>query len=187
MTIDVYFHEPNREGDYHAPEFLERIINEIRHAKRYVCIASAWLRDRDVTTAIIDNHDIMVVGLLNRSDVDDTSRNDAIDALIDGNGTSRFYSPYITIMGDNSSMMHHKWIVIDDVVWFGSYNFTIAARFNYEVMLRIPDKALAVKLYDYAMAEFTEETTEMSDAREIERQEAFLRQDFNRLIANLLG
>ncbi|USK62252.1 phospholipase D family protein [Peribacillus asahii] len=44
------------------------------------------------------------------------------------------------------SSMHHKFIVIDDIVWMGSYNFTSAAQeCNWESMIRIESKELSMQ------------------------------------------
>jgi phosphatidylserine/phosphatidylglycerophosphate/cardiolipin synthase-like enzyme len=38
-----------------------------------------------------------------------------------------------------NGIMHHKFIIADDVVWFGSFNFTYNARNNYETLARVDD------------------------------------------------
>jgi phosphatidylserine/phosphatidylglycerophosphate/cardiolipin synthase-like enzyme len=44
--------------------------------------------------------------------------------------------------------MHHKFIAVDDrIVWCGSYNFTYMAPRNYETLLRIDDKDIALQFW----------------------------------------
>lgn len=38
-----------------------------------------------------------------------------------------------------NGIMHHKFIVADDVAWFGSFNFTYNAKNNYETLARVED------------------------------------------------
>jgi phosphatidylserine/phosphatidylglycerophosphate/cardiolipin synthase-like enzyme len=45
-------------------------------------------------------------------------------------------------------VMHHKFIICDDIVWLGSYNFTFQARKNYETLIRIDDKAITKQFHD---------------------------------------
>lgn len=42
-----------------------------------------------------------------------------------------------------NGIMHHKFIIADDVVWFGSFNFTYNARNNYETLARVDDEDTA--------------------------------------------
>lgn len=42
-----------------------------------------------------------------------------------------------------NGIMHHKFIVADDVVWFGSFNFTYNAKNNYETLARVEDENTA--------------------------------------------
>lgn len=42
-----------------------------------------------------------------------------------------------------NGIMHHKFIVADDVVWFGSFNFTYNAKNNYETLARVDDSDTA--------------------------------------------
>lgn len=71
-----------------------------------------------------------------------------IDNRVDTDGVSR-----VSIIGsDNwqSGVMHHKFIVADNVVWFGSFNFTFNARNNYETLARVESEEIAKTFWEEA-------------------------------------
>lgn len=49
-------------------------------------------------------------------------------------------------------VMHHKFIVADGVVWFGSFNFTFNARNNYETLARVAVNEVADQFWEEASA-----------------------------------
>lgn len=48
-------------------------------------------------------------------------------------------------------IMHHKFVVADDVVWTGSFNFTLQARKNLENLVRIADREVSNLFWQEAM------------------------------------
>lgn len=64
-----------------------------------------------------------------------------IDNRVDVDGVSR-----VSIIGSDdwqNGVMHHKFIVADNAVWFGSFNFTFNARNNYETLARVESEEIA--------------------------------------------
>jgi hypothetical protein len=53
--------------------------------------------------------------------------------------------------------MHHKYIVADNVVYLGSYNFTFNAQNNYETLVRINNRSVSRSFIDESYRLFGEE------------------------------
>ena len=124
MAIDAYF------NDIHKV-----IIEQIKHAQQEILIAVAWLKDRDIYQALIEQaqQKIKIEIILANHEFNKTNdySDKALKKLINL-GSEIFY------IGDNgdhrrSNLMHHKFCIIDkNTVINGSYNWTLSARYNHE-------------------------------------------------------
>lgn len=95
---------------------VARICHEVGQARRRVWLAMFTLTDDLLSTAVLKAHargvDVRVI-------VDD----DQAEAL--GSDVARLAQAGVPIVHDNSpARMHHKFVIMDNVVWSGSFNWT---------------------------------------------------------------
>lgn len=140
MSIDVFFTRPGKEE-----EVTYYLVGDIRYAKKRILLAMAYFSDTKILREIKENPRAEKKFLFNKSDVIRDSEismgliRDGYDVV--SLGTCQIKSKQEESKIVNSSLMHHKFIIIDDVVWIGSYNFSRNAREkNWENMIRIKDK-----------------------------------------------
>lgn len=137
--IKTFFSRPGSKKDIE-----EAIIKDIEKAKSRVLIASAFFNSAQIAQALVNKpiNDKRVI--LNVNDTNRFKSKEVRDILHYGNisycEVGTIYSNY-TEAYKTGTHMHHKFIIIDDVVWVGSYNLTDeAATRNWENMLRIDIK-----------------------------------------------
>ncbi|MDP2662946.1 MAG: phospholipase D-like domain-containing protein [Dehalococcoidia bacterium] len=137
--IEVFFNDPE------APLSLERLLGDMRNAQDRLVVASAWFTNESVAQAAVESPAGVKLVLLNRSDLD-RARNslNVLKGLVTGiDGVKWDGIDSGVYLPRHSVIMHHKFVLCDNaVLWTGSYNFTIAARENYEALLRITEAAV---------------------------------------------
>ncbi|WP_079513938.1 phospholipase D family protein [Rossellomorea marisflavi] len=107
-----------------------KIKEDIRNAKKHIYCAVCYWDDEDICDAIITSKAqlkklVLNNGLPSTGVLDKLTKNSINMVFL---GTSSH--PY--------SNMHHKFIIIDDILWIGSFNFTLNAKErNYESMIRL--------------------------------------------------
>ncbi|NOV02720.1 phospholipase D family protein [Paenibacillus planticolens] len=138
--MEVYFTRPGTKC-----EVRDRLIEDISKVKERLLIAVAYFNDEIIAEKINDVRCDDKRIIVNYSDIfrDVKARNiySAIRAKTTILGTK---------IGDNyPNHMHHKFIILDNIVWTGSFNFTSQASFrNWENMIRITDFSRIQKFTD---------------------------------------
>lgn len=138
MTSQVYFTRPGKEE-----EVTYYLIGDIRYAKKRILLSMAYFSDYEILGEIKENPRAEKMFLFNKSDVvnNQTTYNTLVESGY--NVTLLGTHQRISDKKTKTSSMHHKFIIIDDVVWLGSYNFSQNARENnWENMIRIEDKRI---------------------------------------------
>ncbi|WP_088293284.1 phospholipase D-like domain-containing protein [Bacillus mycoides] len=125
MSTEVFFARPGSNT-----EISDRVVLEIKYAKKRVLVAMAYFSDENVIN-ILKETKITKRAIINRADKNSTNISDMFEA-----------KDSVTL-GDEASLMHHKFLVVDDVLWIGSYNFSNnAKKYHWENMLRITDSEI---------------------------------------------
>lgn len=162
MEIESYFSRPgiNR-------EIQDRIKTDIRYAKKCIYIAQYNFTDRYILEEVIKSQALdkrIIVNHENKSKViyeinkllNDTLKNFKFDLdVITSLGSSEDKNK-----GYYESAMHHKFMIADDCLWTGSYNFSMNASLgNWENALRITNKEIVksfqnefFRMYSFARA-----------------------------------
>ncbi|MBU8754120.1 phospholipase D family protein [Priestia megaterium] len=132
-NIEAYFSRP---GD--TCEIKDRLLVDIKHAKERIYIAMAYISDQEVIKSLESSH---------------AEKKFVLNAQV--NTVKGFgWQSVVKLGGDvekityknKSSLMHHKFWIIDDIVWVGSFNTTdYAADIHWENMLRIEDPHILSK------------------------------------------
>lgn len=154
MATQVWFNKPKRPID------LSCLIKDVISAKRRVIVASAWFTHSQLAEVIVSATVPVKWVILNQSDLDRPGSKAAYDICVSGiplwnHDTSEACTPWsgVLVLGSGDwkeGVMHHKFILADDVVWTGSYNLTYQAGNNYETLMRIDDVLIAKQFYDEA-------------------------------------
>lgn len=120
--IEVYFTRPGNEQ-----EIMNRIKLDVQYAKRRVLIAQNYLSDGAFKSIVEECSVQKLVVLDNRSSLVTFKDKD-----------------YVVFLGhleeDVKSLMHHKFLIIDDIVWAGSLNTSGNAGSHWDQMMRISDE-----------------------------------------------
>lgn len=130
----VFFNRPGH------PVPIHRLREDMRAARIRIGLASAWFTDDETATAFVSSSAELKVAVLSAADLKRDGSSTAVDLLRSAPGAT------VAIVGTGNwqaGVMHHKFVVTDDVVWFGSYNFTHQARRNYETLVRMESPGLA--------------------------------------------
>ncbi|WP_342615071.1 phospholipase D-like domain-containing protein [Peribacillus frigoritolerans] len=141
--LDVFFSRPGTNK-----VIVEEIIKDIRGAKERILVAMAYFTDKDIWDELDKKALNEKKIVLNASDILRRENNQKKTLLLErSKGEDTVLLGTITKDNrgkDKSTHMHHKFLVIDDVVWVGSYNFTLSARDrHWENMIRIQNKQIA--------------------------------------------
>jgi phosphatidylserine/phosphatidylglycerophosphate/cardiolipin synthase-like enzyme len=140
--IEVFFNRPERALN------IGELIEDIEEARQRIVLASAWFTDTAIAQAIIDSSAPCKLAFLNKTDLN-RGETRAVKRLYEG-----LRAHQIFVLGGDSfeqGIMHHKWCLIDaDLIWLGSYNFTMQARRNYETLIRIRDGEAAAHFWKEA-------------------------------------
>lgn len=133
---------------------LDFLIHDILKAKVRVGMAAAWFTDTTIARAIIDSAAQRKLIILNQADI----RRESVKAykmILDASekcSVSQDNNEFCIFVegGENwkSGVMHNKYIVLDNIVWTGSYNFTFNARKNNENIIRLNNKNVSDAYYE---------------------------------------
>ena len=141
----VFFNKPQR------PIGVDEILHDILQAKTRVALVCAWFTDVDIASAIVESRAKSKVAILSRADIN-RAETSAAKMLSAASGTLPAFGFYVIGSNDwKEGIMHNKFIVADNVVWTGSYNFTFQARKNYETLIRFDDESISNTFYDEVM------------------------------------
>jgi hypothetical protein len=152
----LFFNRPGR------PAPIAGLVAEMRQSTRRLALASAWLTDADVTDAFIAAPAAAKIAIVNGLDLQRDRAARQLFGALDRWGAEHLTTvdAGLAVLGGRTpegraTHMHHKFVVADDVVWFGSFNFTVQARSNYEVLVRVPQPAIAEQFWQEATALLT--------------------------------
>ncbi|MDR7078409.1 hypothetical protein J2Y03_003461 [Neobacillus niacini] len=142
MSIESFFVVP---GDNH--EIQDRVFTDVKYAKYRVYVAMAFLEDNKLIEAIKQTKAPTKLVLNAQSIVDAMTRQyrplDIYKSLGDKSVFISELGTKSTAGNSKKTHMHHKFVIVDDILWIGSYNFTNAADSrHWENMLRIRDPQL---------------------------------------------
>jgi len=136
----VFFNRPKRPID------LRQLYEDIASARKRLAIASAWFTHNDIAKSFLSSPATEKIFLMNGSDVKRNGGSKATKSIIE-----KSMPDYrLSLLGGESfeeGVMHHKFIVADDILWCGSFNFTYQALKNYEFLIRINNQELADQFY----------------------------------------
>lgn len=142
-AVQVFFNSPEKGGKDWPPA---RLWDDMQMATERLLVASAWFTDSDIADIIIRSRATIRIVIMNRSDVD---RGKAAKRIAgDFEFAAEMDDPvlFISILGAQDfrkGVMHHKFVVADDIAWCGSSNLTYQSRSNYENLIRIESKDIA--------------------------------------------
>ncbi|MGN8844763.1 phospholipase D-like domain-containing protein [Niallia sp. HCP3S3_B10] len=128
-NIEVYFTRPGRRS-----EIRDRLLLDLKHAKQRIYVAMAFINDNEFLEVIgkFDSQKKFIINNnANRHRIETTAY------------TKECVQLGGVVNGEESvnSLMHHKFVIIDETLWLGSYNATEhAAQIHWENMIRITDE-----------------------------------------------
>ena len=146
MSLDVYFNRP----DQTVP--IYRLRDDMRSARDRLVLASAWFTDDETAQAFAESRATLRLAIVSRSDLNRPGGSrQAVEIL----QRAQQKNCVLSIIGTGdwrTGVMHHKFVVADNIVWVGSYNFTYQAKRNYENLMRVASAELAEKFWAEALA-----------------------------------
>lgn len=104
-------------------EIKERLIEDIKNTKFRIYLAMAYFSDQDIYDAMHESSAPTALFILNEGDIQNINgrRSRSFDLV-------RNYDIHTVILGDERySKMHHKFIILDNIAYIGSYNFSYPA------------------------------------------------------------
>lgn len=142
MVIDIqtFFNDPTQ------PWAMEHLILDVQQAKRRLVVASAWLSDMAFVEAITASTAATKQFILNATDVQRLTYKHAVYEALSSHCKELPDKRRLDVLGSGTwqdGIMHHKFVVCDDVLWVGSFNFTEQAQHNFENMVRIEASSAA--------------------------------------------
>ncbi|NTV67335.1 MAG: DUF1669 domain-containing protein [Chlorobaculum sp.] len=114
-------------------EIKQRIISEIKNAKKCIYIAMSYFTDRDIAMAIVEakNRNVTVDIILSSN-----AQNETVKLMLNGAGIS----VHAFDTGDPRGIMHHKFCLIDNKISInGPYNYSLNASNNNVETIQISD------------------------------------------------
>lgn len=141
----MYFNRPDQTVPIH------RLREDMRAAQERLVLASAWFTDDETANAFADSHATLKLAIVSRSDLNRPGGSkQAVEIL----QRAQRKNSVLSIIGTGdwrTGTMHHKFVVADNIVWVGSYNFTYQAKRNYENLMRIASAELAEQFWAEAL------------------------------------
>jgi len=136
---EVYFCHPGEEN-----EIKEKILADIKTAKKRILCAMAFFTDEEISEALLEKDVIDKRIILNNADFyrEESDVAKKIFFSLDCIRLGTYYNS-----NKKPSHMHNKILICDNTVWIGSYNFTYSASMsNWENMLRIDQDDIVEKV-----------------------------------------
>lgn len=131
-NIEVFFSRPGE-----MSEIKDRLLIDIKYAKNRLYVAMAFNNDYDILKSINSTNEVVEKKFV-------FNCSDKIYSYIE-----KLSSTDIVMLGNEVSFMHHKFWIIDDVVWIGSFNSTInAAEAHWENIMRIEQPEITKKFIE---------------------------------------
>jgi hypothetical protein len=137
MTMEVFF---NRPGE--STIIFDRICSDIKNSQERIFLAMAYCNDEDILDAIKNTY------------ADVKKKVVIYKGCFDRKAIEKTISHYTVYLGEtefkekdnkstDKSIMHNKFLIIDNILWVGSYNFTATAKtVHWENMMRITEKSI---------------------------------------------
>ncbi|MEO2078581.1 MAG: phospholipase D-like domain-containing protein [Bacillus sp. (in: firmicutes)] len=123
MSTEVFFSRPGQKC-----EIAERIKTDIKNSHERILLANYYLTEPGIKEAIEESP-----APIKRFVLNDKAKN--VDCVVLGQ--------------QPSVLMHHKFLIADNILWVGSFNFSSnATGFNWENVLRINDYGTLTSYYD---------------------------------------
>lgn len=136
--MKVYFTRPGN-----SCEIVERLKTDIINSKDRILMASYYLTEPEIIKSIKESRATIKRIILNQPRDAGVLKKNGIDSVV---VLSKENTPII---------MHHKFIILDDVIWVGSFNYsTKATLMNWENLIRIEDENLNKNLFKDFIEEF---------------------------------
>ncbi|WP_240419713.1 phospholipase D-like domain-containing protein [Paenibacillus periandrae] len=132
MTTNVYFSRPGNDS-----EVYERIKLDIKYAKNRIYISQNYLSEEELRNLVFQKKNTHILVIL-----DLTAAYGKTSGKINPTkkGELRDHSNVVYLGDGIKSHFHHKFVIIDNVVWLGSMNFSgNAPTNNWENMIRTDD------------------------------------------------
>ncbi|HFT2186413.1 TPA: phospholipase D family protein [Bacillus cereus] len=138
----------------------DSLVDDLKKANERILVAIGFLNDAEIIKAIRDNKNVKEKRvILNEVDVEGAT-NYAKKKGWPLPKSRKWLDEklYVVTLGeadpDSPNHMHHKFVIIDNQLWTGTYNFTYGAiQRNWECMLRFP----AEEQYTNLIKEFEDE------------------------------
>ncbi len=125
------------------------LVTMINNARKRVLAAVYMLTDKHIATAMVHakNKRHVDVQLVTDASCLDT-RGNQIQFLKNNHVDTFLFPSTKTSAGRTSNIMHHKFALIDDKVWTGSYNWTWSANYRNQENVIITDDVSAVSRFE---------------------------------------
>jgi hypothetical protein len=122
LSTEVFFSRPGQKC-----EIAERIKTDIKNSHHRILLANYYLTEPGIKEAIEESRAPIKRFVLNDKAIN-------VDHVV---------------LGDSGVLMHHKFLIADNILWVGSFNFSAnATGFNWENVLRINDKETIETYYN---------------------------------------
>ncbi|OXS56437.1 phospholipase D-like protein [Bacillus sp. V-88] len=127
---EIIFTRPGTKCD-----IKEKLIKDIENTKFRIYMAMFSFTDRDIYDAMHRSCAPNALFILNEGDIKGENKSRSNDLV-------NKYNIHTVILGNNKfSKMHHKFIILDNVAYIGSYNFSYpASNQNWEFVMKITDQ-----------------------------------------------
>jgi hypothetical protein len=140
VEIKPFFSRPGN-----TCEIREALLEGIKSANEKIYLSMAYIDDEEIISQIIESKVSDKRIILNLDHVKRNLQN--YESLFKGH-----FDKITKVLGSDEgyySTMHHKFVILDNCVWIGSYNFTNAAKErNWENMTCIEGSVELVKSYE---------------------------------------
>ncbi len=147
--INAYFSRPGTNCD-----IKKVLINDIKNAKTQILLAVAYFNDPEISEQIKKCKVNDKRFIFNNADLNRKSDKRPVEIYQELGNEFNSVVLGTHYFNEIPNYMHHKFIIIDDILWMGSYNFTEQAnKRNWESMIRVKE--------DILVKEFTNEFEKM--------------------------
>ncbi len=131
--MEVFFSRPGKKE-----EIKDRLITDIKYAKKRLLVSVYSLKDPEIAE-VIDKSKALDKRIVynHQVNLNETKIGKVSVPLIQN---KNFIKENCAPLGNSFSQMHHKFIIIDNILWTGTYNLSFNANANnWENMMRITE------------------------------------------------